>query len=163
MESIRSTMGSILMQSGGDTVIDAGSSSSTTTMLSAVPIIVLAAIVVTLLIVVVAALIDNNNNNNAKQPQRPKPRNSQRRRSRGALIDFGLLWSTLCAVLTSSKDKDTTVGEQLQTLSAKKLRKCKEAPPHRRSQVVVMVCCYIYTNVSCDSMRRNLISDVRFW
>lgn len=161
MESIRSTMGSILMQSGGDTVIDTGSSSSTTTMLSAVPIIVLAAIVVTLLIVVVAALIDNNNN--AKQPQRPKPRNSQRRRSRGALIDFGLLWSTLCAVLTSSKDKDTTVGEQLQTLSAKKLRKCKEAPPHRRSQVVVMVCCYIYTNVSCDSMRRNLISDVRFW
>lgn len=162
MESIRSTMGSILMQSGGDTVIDTGSSSSTTTMLSAVPIIVLAAIVVTLLIVVVAALIDNNNTN-AKQPQRPKPRNSQRRRSRGALIDFGLLWSTLCAVLTSSKDKDTTVGEQLQTLSAKKLRKCKEAPPHRRSQVVVMVCCYIYTNVSCDSMRRNLISDVRFW
>lgn len=162
MESIRSTMGSILMQSGGDTVIDAGSSSSTTTMLSAVPIIVLAAIVVTLLIVVVAALIDNNNNN-AKQPQRPKPRNSQRRRSRGALIDFGLLWSTLCAVLTSSKNTDTTVDEQLQTLSAKKLRKCKEAPPHRRSQVVVMVCCYIYTNVSCDSMRRNLISDVRFW
>lgn len=131
MESIRSTMGRILMQSGGDTVIDASSSSSTTTMLSAVPIIILAAIVVTLLIVVVTALIDNNNNN-AKQPQRPKQRNSQRRRSRGALIDFGLLWSTVCAALTSSKDKDETVGEQQPQLqTAKKLRKCKEAPPHK--------------------------------
>lgn len=123
--TIRST-GSIVMQSGSDS--NSGNSSAMITMLlSPVSIVALVVIVVTLLIVVVTAAIDR------RQQQRSKQRNSLRRRSRGALIDFGLMWSTMCGLLaTATKDKDnssTSVVEQAaqqpQTVSAKKFRKCK--------------------------------------
>lgn len=101
-------------------------------MLSPVSINILVVIVGTLLIVV-ATVIDKRRRQQQQQlpQQRSKQRNSQRRRSRGAvLIDFGLMWSTVCGLLKpTTKDTDnTSVVEQQsqqQTVSAKKSRKCK--------------------------------------
>lgn len=152
---------------------------SATTM---VPIIILVAIAVTLLTILVIVVIDKWPQKTQPQPQSSRQRNSQRRRgsagngnvttssvsvSRGSLIDFGLLWSTLCCALAASttinKDNTATVAvqaaaaatQQQQQLSGKKLRKCKRKRKWRS--------CDLHILISDRERVRLLLSRRHYW